>query len=187
MIHLHRTADDKSRRPRARPKGTKPKKGRNMNTSYIYVQKPLTDEKLARIGNHQKVNIHVSLPLDAIVGEQARGLKAEVESAVIADTTAWRLEGMSCQPYHVDSKHRIEFDVQARLERILRENEVDETVRIPFWQVMMTAPEAIEELIFNRLTTNGDNLVESYDSIKLVGTEEDDLVIRVKATTQVGD
>lgn len=158
-----------------------------MNTNYIYVQKPLTDEKLAHIGNHQTVNIHVSLPLDAIVGEQARGLKAEVESAVIADTTAWRLEDMSCQPYHVDSKHHIEFDVQARLERMLRENEVDETVRIPFSQVMMAAPEAIEELVFDRLTTNGDNLVESYDAIELVGAQDQELVIHVRATTQVDD
>lgn len=152
---------------------------------YTYVKRPLTEQMLTRIGNGHHVHVHVALPLDRITGPYSRGIDIEIERATLSDLTRWRLDDLEFQPYAVDRDHSIEFDVHATIARILEDDEVDENVRIPFSEILRNVPDLIEDLVFERLATNHENLVESYDTIELVGTDGDDLIVHVHATAMV--
>lgn len=154
-----------------------------IRTGYMYVKKPLTEKTLLKIGNGSHIHIHVAVPFDVITGPDSRGVAIELERATLCDLTRWRLDDLRFKPYAIDADQNVEFDVQATLSRILADNEVDETVRIPFSAILMGAPELVEDLIFKSLVTNDDNLVEMYDTISLIGAENGNLVLHVHATT----
>ena len=153
------------------------------STGYLCVRKPLSETALAKIGNGNRIHLHVTIPFDTIANSRLRGLPIEIERATLPDLTRWRLDDLRYQPYAIDGNHDVELDVHATLSRILAENEVEENVRIPFTTLLKEAPELMERLIFERLATNRDNLIESYDTIELTGTTQGDLIVHVHATT----